>query len=254
MALYDLLARLYDLQYADFVDDLDFWLALAEETGGPVLELGSGTGRVMLPLARAGYRVAGVEQSAPMLDRARLRLGARPEMAQRAKLAQASMTDFNLGEQFALVLVPLNAFMHLLSTGEQMAALACARRHLRPGGRLAIDLPNPGDAYAAEAASLTLERDFADESGTGRVLQFASTRLDRAAQLAYVTWFYDEVAADGAVRRTVAPATFRYTFPAEAALLLDKAGLRLLHLYGDYDGSPFADGSARMIVVGQAPA
>jgi SAM-dependent methyltransferase len=217
------------------------------------LELGSGTGRVMLPLARAGHRVAGVEESAAMLARAEARLSARPAVAGRVRLLQASMADFQLDEEFALAIVPLNAFMHLLTTAQQLACLACARRHLRPGGRLVLDLPNPGDAYAGEAPGLALEREFAGEAGAGRIFLFASTRLDRAAQLAHVTWIYDEVSPDGAVRRAVAPVTFRYTFPAEMALLLDGAGLRLEHLYGDYDRSPFGDGSPRMIVVAAMP-
>jgi SAM-dependent methyltransferase len=252
MALYDALARFYDLEYAEFNDDIPFWLETAEEAGGPVLELGCGTGRVMLPLARAGYQVTGIEQSKAMLERASRRFSANRDLSRRVKLVQASMTDFDLAEKYGLAIIPLNAFMHLLNPAEQVAGLTRIRHHLRPGGTLVVDLPNPGDTYVGDASSLTLEREFPDETGTGRVLQFASTRLDRAAQLAHVTWIYDEVSPDGAVRRTVVPVTFRYTFPAEMTLLLEKAGLRLSHLYGDYERSPFSDGMSRMIVVGDS--
>jgi hypothetical protein len=111
-------------------------------------------------------------------------------------------------------------------------------------------MPNPGEAFAMQEQGLTLERTFAD--GANTVQQFSQVSVDRAAQLAHITWLYDSVAPDGAVTRTIVPLTLRYTFPGEMRLLLERCGFALTHLYGDYDRAPFADGTSRMIVLAQA--
>ena len=113
-------------------------------------------------------------------------------------------------------------------------------------------MPNPGEAYAAQEQGLTLERTFLD--GDRTVEQFSSIALDRAAQLSHITWIYDSLGPVGAnpagdLQRSIVPLTLRYTFPAEMSLLLARAGLSLTHLYGDYDRSPFSDGSPRMLVL-----
>jgi len=253
MTPYSTLARYYDLENAGFTEDLPFWQELADEYGGPVLELGCGTGRVLLNLARRGHATTGVDNSPEMLAllEEKIRRGEQLLAPTNAPIIlHADMTDFAVERQHALALMPFNAFMHLLTPEAQTAALTCIRRHLQPGAALALDMPNPGEAYAAQEQGLTLERTFKD--GENTVQQFSSVVVDRAAQLARITWLYDSVAPDGTVRRTTVPLTLRYTFPGEMRLLLEKCGLALAHLYGDYDRSPLTDGSPRMIVVAKA--
>ncbi len=249
---YAALSRYYDLENADFTEDMDYWLNLAEEHGDPILELGCGTGRVLLNLARRGHAVTGLDNSPEMLARLQAKLGAasRQQLAAAPHIVQASLEDFELTERFQLALMPFNTFMHLLSTEAQIAALERIRRHLAPGGALALDMPNPGEAYAAQEQGLTLERSFMD--GDRTVQQFSAITLDRAAQLAHITWIYDSTGPAGDLQRSIVPLTLRHTFPAEMALLLARAGLSLAHLYGDYDRSPFADGSPRMLVLATA--
>ena len=256
MTPYSLLARYYDLENADFIEDLDFWLELAEESGDPVLELGCGTGRVLLHLARRGHAVTGLDNSPEMLARleAKLRAVSAQHIATAPTLVHADMKYFSVSGSFKLAIVPFNTFMHLLTLEDQLAALTCLRKHLQPGAALALDMPNPGAAYAAPAGEqgLTLERTFMDGESGSAVQQFSSVAVDRAAQLAHITWLYDAVAPDGAVQRAIVPLTLRYTFPGEMRLLLEKCGFTLAHLYGDYQRAPFADGSPRMIVVATA--
>jgi SAM-dependent methyltransferase len=270
---YDLLFRFYDLENADFVQDLEFWVGLARESQGPVLELGCGTGRVTQQIARAGVPVVGLDNSDSMLSLARARLNRQPELALRARLVYGDMRSFAIPAstltsqssaqpehsdlqpltsslQFALVIVPFNTFMHLLTAADQLALLACAHRHLRPGGRLALDLTNPAPAYAdPPSETLTLERTFRDEVNHLTIQQFSTHRVDRTGQLAHIVWHYDSIALDGTTRRSLVPLTLRYTFPAEMGLLLDRAGFRLRNLYGGYDGSPLDDDSERMLVL-----
>ncbi len=282
MPTYDLLSRFYDLENADFTEDLDFWVGLAKAANGAVLELGCGSGRVTQQIARAGCTVVGLDNSEPMLALAHAKLTRKPELAARATLLLGDMANFDLYEQtgvsapqygptyvsaphradtqvgpyisppFGLIICPFNTFMHLLTAAEQLALLACARRHLAPGGVLALDLTNPAPAYADPNESLALERTFRDDGADLTVQQFSTIQLDRTAQVAHIVWQYDAIAADGAVRRTLVPLELRYTFPAEMSLLLDRAGFRLAHLYGDYDEGPLTDESERMIVVAEA--
>ncbi len=249
---YAALARYYDLENASFTEDLDFWLELADELGDPVLELGCGTGRVLLNLARRGHRVTGLDNAPEMLARLRAKLEAASSrhLATPPTVVQASMDSFELPGTFRLALMPYNTFMHLLTFEDQQAVLTRVRRHLAPGGALALDMPNPGEAYSATEQGVTLERTFMD--GDRTVQQFSAVALDRAAQLARITWIYDATAPDGAVQRTLVPLVLRYTFPGEMRLLLERCGLALAHLYGDYDRSPFADGAPRMLVLATA--
>ncbi len=256
MNLYDSLSRFYDLENADFVEDLDFWVGLAKDSGGPVLELGCGSGRATQQIARAGVAIVGLDNSEPMLALARAKLNRKPELAARATLVHGNMTNFDLSslttDHFPLIICPFNTFMHLTTTAGQLALLACARRHLNPGGLLVLDLTNPAPAYLDSNESLTLERTFRDDENDLAIQQFATTRVDRTAQIAHILWQYDALAADGALKRTLVPLTLRYTFPAEMSLLLERANLKLAHLYGGYDESPLTDESERMIVVAEA--
>jgi SAM-dependent methyltransferase len=249
---YDLLSRYYDLENADFTEDLDFWLDLAETHGDPILELGCGSGRVLLHLARRGHAITGVDNSPEMLAllEAKLKQASTKHIAVPPTRLAASLHDFQTTESFKLAIMPFNTFMHLLTLEAQTAALVNIRQHLAVGAPLALDMPNPGDAYAGPEPGLALERTFRD--GASTVQQFSCIALDRAAQLAHITWLYDAIAPGGAVQRTVVPLTLRYTFPGEMRLLVERCGFTLTHLYGDYDCSPLADGSPRMIVVATA--
>ncbi len=249
---YTQMARYYDLENADFTEDLEFWLELAEDYGDPVLELGCGTGRVLLNLARRGHAVTGVDNAPEMLARleAKLNTASHRHLAQPPVLIQASMDAFEAPQLFQLALMPFNTFMHLLTPEAQLSTLAHLRQHLAVGGALALDLTNPGEAYGAQETGLTLERTFIDEERT--VQQFASVALDRAAQLARITWLYDATDPAGNLQRTIVPLTLRYTFPGEMRLLLERSGFALTHLYGDYDRSPFADGAPRLLVLATA--
>jgi len=245
---YDALAKFYDLENADFIHDLDFWVALAKESNGEVLEIGCGTGRVLQQTARAGINITGIDNSEAMLTLARAKLDRKPELAARAKIINADMTNFALDRKFNLIIAPFNTFMHLLTLADQVAFLGCARRHLNSGGRLILDLTNPAPAYADSNESLTLERTFRDDDANLTIQQFATTHVDRTSQLAHILWQYDAIDSQGNVKRTLLPLKLRYTFPAEMSLLLEKCGFRLSHLYGDYNESPLEDESERMVV------
>ncbi len=246
---YDIMAKFYDLENADFIHDLDFWVALAKAAQGDVLEIGCGSGRVLQQIARAGINITGIDNSEAMLTLARAKLDRKPELAARAKLMNADMTNFALGGKFNLITAPFNTFMHLLNVSDQTAFLSCARRHLNGSGNLVLDLTNPAPAYVDSNESLTLERTFRDDESNLTIQQFATTHIDRTSQLAHILWQYDAIDSQGDIKRTLLPLELRYTFPAEMSLLLEKCGFKLSHLYGGYDEAPLEDERERMIVV-----
>jgi len=118
------LAAIYDAIYGDR-DDAGFWQAIAAAVGGgPILELGCGTGRVLLPLARAGYEITGIDLSVGMLERCRARLQSEPpEVRDRVRLVAADMTSFDLGRRFATILCPFAGFQQLRAVEQQLACL-----------------------------------------------------------------------------------------------------------------------------------
>ncbi|MCZ7543806.1 MAG: class I SAM-dependent methyltransferase [Anaerolineae bacterium] len=236
---YNDLARFYDAENQNFNEDLALYSALLDEVGGPVLDVGCGTGRVALHLAAAGARVVGLDISGAMLKRAQARLAAEADLAARVAFHETSITEYESDTRFGLAVVAYNGFMHLRAQVDQLAALRHIAAALRDDGLLVIDLPNAGEAYAThDEISLVFERTFTDPETGHLVMQQSVSQIDRAAQTLSVTWIYDAIDDEGVVRRTLVPLELRYTFAAEMDLLLKQAGLERLQLYGDYDRSP----------------
>jgi ubiquinone/menaquinone biosynthesis C-methylase UbiE len=254
VTFYDTIARFYDAENAAMTDDLALYVELAEDTGGPVLDVGCGTGRVMLHLAQQlideGVRVVGVDQSEAMLARGWQKLDALPDLKRWVAFVQGDALNITLDEQFKLIIVPYNGFMHFNTQQDQLAALRRFHDLLDDGGVLVLDLPNAGEAFATiDDDALMFERTFTEPDTGHLVMQQSISTLDRAAQQLHITWIYDEIRGDGAVHRTLAPLLLRYVFPGEMALLLEAAGLETMTTYGDYFQEPFIDGSERMIVL-----
>jgi SAM-dependent methyltransferase len=248
MDSYSTVSRFYDLENADFTEDLPFWADLAREKGGPILELGCGSGRVLFHLAREGFDVCGIDSSPAMLAAARRRLARQPAIARRISLLEEDFTRLQIRGTFPLILLAFNTFSHLTDAEAIRAALEGIAARLAPGGWAVMALPNPIPLFGSPAEGLVLERTFRDEARNVTVEQFSSLRVDRIDQIGRITWLYDEIAADGAVRRTTAPMTLRYFFPNELELWLRGAGLAPAHVWGDYDRSAFEEDSPALIV------
>ena len=251
------LAAIYDAIYADR-DDAGFWRAMAAEAGGgTVLELGCGTGRVLVPLARAGVEITGLDLCAPMLERCEAKLVAETrEVRERVQLVPADMTSFDLGRRFAAVLCPFAGFQQLRTVEQQLACLGRCRSHLLPHGRLVLDLPNPDPAPPSYAHD---ERGDGEATADlvawteGRRIRWwmTVTGYDRLQQCNECELTYEIVEADGETRRITEKIVLRYVFRYELEHLLVRAGFRVVALYGDYDRSPLADESPAMIVVAE---
>ncbi len=242
-------ARFFDADYEDYNDDLPALQAYAQRTGGPLLELGCGTGRVLIPLARAGYNVTGVDFSPEMLRIARAKAEA-AGVAGRVTLVEGDYASAPLPGPYAFAFTVMNTFLHLTTQRAQLQALRHWREHLLPGGLLLIDIFHPDVAQLASLdGRLEWDRSWSDPQTGATVMKWITRTVDLAEQTLHVTLVYDEVAADGALRRTLVPYDARYLWRFEAELLLDKAGFMLEGIYGDWDLGPFEGDSGRMILV-----
>ncbi|HKO03484.1 MAG TPA: class I SAM-dependent methyltransferase [Candidatus Acidoferrales bacterium] len=238
--------------------DIEFYVAEARTSGGPVLELGCGTGRVLLPTARAGVEITGLDASEKMLGHCRAKLAAEPEeVRRRVGLVRGDLAGFDLGRQFALITIPFRPFQHLLTVEEQLGCLRAVRRHLAPRGRLIFDLFHVNPASVHDPAWMK-EKDEGPATALpdGRMVR-RTTRIaafHRAAQINDVEFCWYITHADGRREQTRWRVALRYYYRFEVEHLLARAGLRVAALYGDYDRTPFGDESPDMIFVAESDA
>ena len=256
---------LYETSFVEFYDhmpiyqarrDAEFYFAQAVKSGGPALELGCGTGRVLLPIARAGIEITGVDASELMLGKLREKLQREPpEVQSRVKLAQAEMTNFDLGRKFALITIPFRPFQHLIRVEDEMQCLEQVRKHLAPRGQLVFDIFNPDpsrlvDPKWMEEGAARTEFDMPD----GRHVQLVDrmTGVSRANQVMEVEFIFYVTPPGGKTLRLVHPFSMRFIYRHEMEHLLARCGLRVVKLYGDSDGGEFGDKSTEMIFVAEA--
>ena len=245
---WDRFARLYDDDYGAFIADLDLYLPFAKRTGGPILEAMCGTGRVLLPLARAGYAAVGVDISSAMVELARAKLQAQA-LADHTRVEVGDIRMLELPERFACAILAMNSFMHLSTGADQCAALQALWSHLLPRGLLIIDLFNPDPhELIADQGVLVHARSFTSNTGAA-VQKWVLRRTDFAAQTHYVEFMYDEIGADRVVRRDILPFTMRWVYRFEVEYLLAQSGFEIDGLFGSYELDDYTSDSERLIVV-----
>jgi SAM-dependent methyltransferase len=223
--------------------DISFYLEAAEESGGPVLELGCGTGRVLIPVARSGVQIVGIDLSHHMLQVCNDRLlNESEEVRARAHIFEADMRNFNLDRTFSLITTPFRPFQHLITVEDQISCLECVNRHLVEGGRLILDIFNPS------LESLTrdnLGEEFGEEprfdmpDGRQVVRRQIVSERDVYNQVIQAELIYYVTYPDGREERLVHSFPMRYLFRYEAQHLLERCGFEVVDVYADFDKSPY---------------
>lgn len=248
MSVFDCFARFYDEDYRHYDDDREAVVHLAQEMDGPVLELGCGTGRLLLPLLAAGLPVTGVDISPALLAVARAKLAKVPHGDQ-VTLVEADLRHLDLPHDYAFAFCTSNTLMHLTDAADQLTVLQRAAAHLRPGGLLMIDLFHPDIARLVEVHGvMELADQWVREDGT-EVMKWSVRTLDLAEQLQETLFIYEEIGSDGSVRRTRCPFTLRFLWRNEAELMLRLAGLQVEAVWGDFEGSPYDSQSEHLILL-----
>ena len=247
-------AKFYDWAWSDFDSDLEWYLNLARHHGHPILEIACGTGRVALPLARAGFEVLGLDLSEPMLTLARRKIESEPEDVRASLLfKQADMRHFHLDRSFPCVFVPNASLFHLHDSMALGECITCLFKHTRAGGVLTIDLVSPHKMPNQEVGVLHLVREGINPL-TGCMTKEYNRKLkiDRERQIVCAEHIYIEQ-DQMEEKRYEFTQDYRWIEEKEGLCLLSQAGFTELSTFGNYEGSSFSEDSRRLIFLARKP-
>ncbi len=249
MPEYDSYSAYYDLLYGAVEHDLPFYLEMAKETGGPVCELACGTGRVLLPIARAGFEVTGIELSQAMLDKLQAKLDREPrEVQARVALKCADMRDYRFTRKFKLVFCAFNSFLALVTTEDQLSCLRSVREYLADEGRIAIDIFAPD--HKRLTIPLKTELGIGRDPETGRDMTVITISKFHPESQSVEAWqSLDRLGDDGTVRRYPTKFTLSWIHNREMHLLLRLAGYEVVAVYGGLDKRPYDYVSGKQLFI-----
>ncbi len=238
---YESFAGYYDLFYSP-TKDIDFWLDVAQEMGSPILELGCGTGRLILPLAEAGYTVYGLDVSTKMLDTARKKQEKQPDISENVTLTLGDMRDFSLPCKFNLIIAAVSAWWELHTPEDRLKAAQSALNHLKEDGSLIIDkalytkkdLQGYRFKILRHIGTIALESDQSLSCFEADTFDEKATTHNRKK-----IFFLDRVSASGQIERQVFQFVFSYIPPDQMLEELEQIGFREITMYGGYDRRPF---------------
>lgn len=244
---WDWVARLYDT-YARVTYDLPFYLREAT-SGGDVLELMCGTGRVSLPLAQAGIKLTCVDASSEMLAVLKEKLARQTGLLSEVQVIQMDVRQLALPQQFDLVLLPFQSFGEITSPVEQQQALSHIRRYVRDGGRFICTLHNPHVRRTTADGQLRLLGRFPMAEDRATLLLWGLASYDAATQVVEGVQLYEEYDGAGVMqRKRLLDMRFallaRDQFEARAVA----AGFRVAAFYGDYDSSSFKEETSPFMI------
>jgi ubiquinone/menaquinone biosynthesis C-methylase UbiE len=251
MKRYRAIAEYYDAEYADKAmlrEDVPFFLAHLPKKSQSVLELAAGTGRAAIQIAQAGHRVVGVDYAKDMLAIAGRKRDAMELTNRQLELLHGNVLKLNLSRRFDWVCIFFNTFLNFTTLAEQDAALQSVVRHLKPRGRFWLDIFQPDLSILAKPVSTQLDpHTFYVPSLRRTVTSMADVRRDPEAQTQQITFRYTWFDSNGREHRERNRFKLTYLFARELQILLERNGLGIEHLYGNYDGSRLDCESPRMI-------
>jgi SAM-dependent methyltransferase len=232
--------------------DVQFYVAQASPVAGPILELGCGTGRILLPLARAGHTIVGLDGSREMLERCHEKLRAEPdEVRARVTLHEGDVRAFDLDRRFDLVIAPFRVLQHMITQEDQLRLLGAVARHLAPGGHFGFDVFNPN-------LRALVSHDGTEHEDTPETPLPDGRTFRRAARVSRVRWldqvnqvelaYYVSPRAGAPAVRHAQSFEMRWYLQQELIHLLARGGFVVEEMSGDFDGSALADGSPEIVV------
>jgi len=226
---------LYDSLFPSGGPSDQFYLEEARRSGGRVLELGCGSGRLTIPIAQAGVDIVGLDLSKPMLERARAKAS---DTGVKVEFIEADMRSFELPDKFAAILIPGNSLLHLVSIDDLKQCLMCVRRHLAPRGRLIFDV--------SKWALSRFDTQRHPQFQTGDISVDETGTYDAVNQVRQIVWHFSK---PGQPDYLVTEYQLRVIFPQELLLLLHATGFRLDARYGEFPREPFTSSSPRQVCI-----
>jgi SAM-dependent methyltransferase len=252
---YEILASHYDSGYCSKQDlvDVPFYVDLARKSGGPVLEIACGTGRVLLPIAREGIEIEGVDNSESMLRIVRRNLAREPrEVRERVTIHKGDMRDFRLEKKFRLVTIPFRPLQHMYTVQDQVAALTTAAFHVAEGGSVAFDVFFPNfEGIPANIGKEILDLEWTVDSERRKVVRryFRKRSYDKIQQTFSGEFVFRTYEGDNLILEETGPLKMSYYTYAHLRALFLLAGLEPVEEYGSFAREPLDNTSREMIFV-----
>lgn len=252
---YEILASHYDTGYCSKQDlvDVPFYVDLARKSRGPVLEIACGTGRVLLPIAREGIEIEGVDNSKSMLGILRRNLAREPrEVRERVTIHEGDMRDFRLEKKFQLVTIPFRPLQHMYTAQDQVAALTTAAFHVKEGGSVAFDVFFPNfEGIAANIGTEILDLEWTVDAEPRKVVRrfFRKESYDKIQQTFSGEFVFRTYEGDNLILEESGPVKMSYYTYAHLRALILLAGLEPVEEYGSFAQEPLDNTSKEMIFV-----
>jgi SAM-dependent methyltransferase len=248
-------AKYYDEAYATKQDleDLKFYLDTAKASGGPVLELACGTGRILLPIARQGIPIHGIDSSLPMLSVLRGKLGQElKDVQELVSVSHGDIRNFRSNREYPLVIIPFRPLQHMHTLEDQVAALQTATFHLEPGGSLVFDVFYPRfDSLNSKVGEELLELEWTPKSDRSKIIRryFRKESVDKINQNFTATFIFRTYQGERLIQEeTEALRMSYYTYPHLRALF-QLVGLEIVEEYGSFARTPLDNQAEQMIFV-----
>ena len=220
----------------------DFFIDRATRFGGPVLELGAGTGLISWPVAAAGFDVVAVDLSAKMLALAERKQEHYPQdVVDRLRFIRADMVDFEIEQRFRTVMLPGRSFQHLLTPEDQRAALRRIHTHLEPGGGLVLTLFDPDLRYCVPGAPPPIEQEQFEDPASGRRIRrtFLDRQTDPRRQVFSETIRLELLESGGKILASQETRwSLRWSYQQEMRYLIEASGFEIDALFSDFSGAP----------------
>jgi SAM-dependent methyltransferase len=244
-------ARWYDIFYAAAdPGDIDFYHGLCEASGGPILEIGAGTGRIALPLAQKGLDIVGIDLNKPMLEVAERKAREVAPLAGSLRLIEADMRDFQLDQKFPVVTIPARTLLLATTEADQETTLCNAARHLDKDGTLAFNLFYPDPEMLADDPDEEFLLEVVEKPDGGRYVLTAKNHFDTESQINNGVQIAEELDAKGdAIIREELAVVVRYLHPEQVIELCDRVGLSVIEMWGDFEGTPISEESDEIVVL-----
>jgi SAM-dependent methyltransferase len=237
-----------------FQGDAEWYRRKAMESGGPVLELGAGTGRITIPIAEDGLSIYALDSDEGMRNALQLKVKKLPEDARkRIVLVDGDMRSFRLNQKFGLIIAPFRVFLHNLTTEDQKACLQSVYEHLRPGGRFAFNVYHPSLQYmsnhsGALAGVWRWVGEYKLDDGS-LLIRSEANHYDTVRQRVRSLHRYERYGVDGDLKRTfLNRLELAYLYPSDIRRLLDETGFGKIEIAGGFDGRPFENDTDELVI------